>query len=149
MQHLHPVPLHSAQPDVGSQPAVALTASHRRATTAAHLQSRGVQTQDLRAFLSCQVDLFPWFGGWTPLLQMFWSKKKCPRSAFRSLSLQDIEVLMSEGNKSRTVAATNMNEESSRSHAVFSIIVTQTLYDLQSGVSLFLTGMFFFVRQVI
>lgn len=48
---------------------------------------------------------------------------------------QDIESLMSEGNKSRTVAATNMNEESSRSHAVFSIIVTQTLYDLQSGVS--------------
>lgn len=45
---------------------------------------------------------------------------------------------MSEGNKSRTVAATNMNEESSRSHAVFSIIVTQTLYDLKSGVSLFL-----------
>lgn len=44
---------------------------------------------------------------------------------------------MSEGNKSRTVAATNMNEESSRSHAVFSIIVTQTLYDLQSGVSPF------------
>lgn len=41
---------------------------------------------------------------------------------------------MSEGNKSRTVAATNMNEESSRSHAVFNIIVTQTLYDLQSGV---------------
>lgn len=41
---------------------------------------------------------------------------------------------MSEGNKSRTVAATNMNEESSRSHAVFNIIITQTLYDLQSGV---------------
>lgn len=48
---------------------------------------------------------------------------------------QDIESLMSEGNKSRTVAATNMNEESSRSHAVFSVILTQTLYDLQSGVS--------------
>lgn len=47
---------------------------------------------------------------------------------------QDIESLMSEGNKSRTVAATNMNEESSRSHAVFNIIITQTLYDLQSGV---------------
>ncbi|XP_077209169.1 kinesin-like protein KIF13A isoform X2 [Paroedura picta] len=46
---------------------------------------------------------------------------------------EDIESLMSEGNKSRTVAATNMNEESSRSHAVFNIIVTQTLYDLQSG----------------
>lgn len=41
---------------------------------------------------------------------------------------------MSEGNKSRTVAATNMNEESSRSHAVFNILITQTLYDLQSGV---------------
>ncbi|XP_066862814.1 kinesin-like protein KIF13A isoform X7 [Kogia breviceps] len=48
-------------------------------------------------------------------------------------SFEDIESLMSEGNKSRTVAATNMNEESSRSHAVFSIIITQTLYDLQSG----------------
>ncbi|XP_060538071.1 kinesin-like protein KIF13A isoform X1 [Pantherophis guttatus] len=46
---------------------------------------------------------------------------------------EDIESLMSEGNKSRTVAATNMNEESSRSHAVFNIIITQTLYDLQSG----------------
>lgn len=41
---------------------------------------------------------------------------------------------MSEGNKSRTVAATNMNEESSRSHAVFKIILTHTLYDVQSGV---------------
>lgn len=43
---------------------------------------------------------------------------------------------MSEGNKSRTVAATNMNEESSRSHAVFKIILTHTLYDVQSGVSI-------------
>uniref|UniRef100_A0A669PC62 Kinesin family member 13A n=1 Tax=Phasianus colchicus TaxID=9054 RepID=A0A669PC62_PHACC len=32
-------------------------------------------------------------------------------------NFEDIESLMSEGNKSRTVAATNMNEESSRSHA--------------------------------
>uniref|UniRef100_A0A8C0G4D6 Kinesin family member 13A n=1 Tax=Chelonoidis abingdonii TaxID=106734 RepID=A0A8C0G4D6_CHEAB len=48
-------------------------------------------------------------------------------------NFEDIESLMSEGNKSRTVAATNMNEESSRSHAVFNIVVTQTLYDLQSG----------------
>ncbi|XP_069469694.1 kinesin-like protein KIF13A isoform X1 [Ambystoma mexicanum] len=48
-------------------------------------------------------------------------------------NFEDIESLMSEGNKSRTVAATNMNEESSRSHAVFSIIVTQTLFDHQSG----------------
>uniref|UniRef100_A0A9J8B9H9 Kinesin family member 13Ba n=1 Tax=Cyprinus carpio carpio TaxID=630221 RepID=A0A9J8B9H9_CYPCA len=48
---------------------------------------------------------------------------------------KDIESLMSEGNKSRTVAATNMNEESSRSHAVFKIILTHTLKDLQSGTS--------------
>ena len=48
---------------------------------------------------------------------------------------QDIDNLMSEGNKSRTVAATNMNSESSRSHAVFNIIVTQPLIDTASGVS--------------
>ncbi len=48
---------------------------------------------------------------------------------------QDIDALMSEGNKSRTVAATNMNSESSRSHAVFSIILTATLSDTASGVS--------------
>nr|XP_031830459.1 kinesin-like protein KIF13A isoform X9 [Nomia melanderi] len=50
-------------------------------------------------------------------------------------SLQDIDNLMAEGNKSRTVAATNMNSESSRSHAVFSVILTQTLTDAKSGVS--------------
>ncbi|KPP67219.1 kinesin-like protein KIF13B-like [Scleropages formosus] len=55
-------------------------------------------------------------------------------------SYKDIESLMSEGNKSRTVAATNMNEESSRSHAVFNIILTHTLMDLQSGVKLGTSG---------
>ncbi|XP_037542008.1 kinesin-like protein KIF13B [Nematolebias whitei] len=50
-------------------------------------------------------------------------------------SYKDIESLMSEGNKSRTVAATNMNEESSRSHAVFNIILTHTLRDMKSGTS--------------
>ncbi|KAM6464922.1 kinesin-like protein KIF13B isoform 2-T2 [Liasis olivaceus] len=50
-------------------------------------------------------------------------------------SYKDIESLMSEGNKSRTVAATNMNEESSRSHAVFKIILTHILYDVKSGTS--------------
>ncbi|KAH9508381.1 kinesin-like protein kif13a [Bulinus truncatus] len=50
-------------------------------------------------------------------------------------STEDIDNLMSEGNKSRTVAfATNMNSESSRSHAVFNIVVTQTLTDHASGV---------------
>ncbi|KAI9504390.1 hypothetical protein BX070DRAFT_222085 [Coemansia spiralis] len=33
---------------------------------------------------------------------------------------------MSQGNKARTVAATNMNEASSRSHAVFTIVLTHT-----------------------
>lgn len=50
-------------------------------------------------------------------------------------SFEDIDNLMSEGNKSRTVAATNMNNESSRSHAVFNIILTQILTDISSGVS--------------
>uniref|UniRef100_H3A1E4 Kinesin family member 13A n=1 Tax=Latimeria chalumnae TaxID=7897 RepID=H3A1E4_LATCH len=54
-------------------------------------------------------------------------------SGFSCIFPQDIESVMSEGNKSRTVAATNMNEESSRSHAVFNIILTQTLYDLQTS----------------
>lgn len=35
----------------------------------------------------------------------------------------------------RTVAATNMNETSSRSHAVFSIFFTQKRQDAQSGIS--------------
>ncbi|XP_055998502.1 kinesin-like protein KIF13B isoform X3 [Ostrea edulis] len=50
-------------------------------------------------------------------------------------SFEDIDNLMNEGNKSRTVAATNMNNESSRSHAVFNIVLTQTLTDLSTGVS--------------
>ncbi|KAJ1547994.1 hypothetical protein HK096_007739, partial [Nowakowskiella sp. JEL0078] len=40
-------------------------------------------------------------------------------------SYKDIEHLMDEGNKARTVASTNMNETSSRSHAVFTVILTQ------------------------
>uniref|UniRef100_M3ZPG8 Kinesin family member 1C n=1 Tax=Xiphophorus maculatus TaxID=8083 RepID=M3ZPG8_XIPMA len=41
----------------------------------------------------------------------------------------DIRELMDEGNKARTVAATNMNETSSRSHAVFTIVFTQRRRD--------------------
>ncbi|KAI9287583.1 hypothetical protein BC943DRAFT_345926 [Umbelopsis sp. AD052] len=44
-------------------------------------------------------------------------------------SFADIEHLMDEGNKARTVAATNMNETSSRSHAVFTLFLTQKLQD--------------------
>ncbi|CRK92708.1 CLUMA_CG006254, isoform A [Clunio marinus] len=50
-------------------------------------------------------------------------------------SFEDINNLMTEGNKSRTVAATNMNAESSRSHAVFSVVLTQTLKDTISEVT--------------
>ena len=41
---------------------------------------------------------------------------------------------MIEGNKSRTVAATNMNTESSRSHAVFNIVLTRSEYDKDTEV---------------
>ncbi|KAK7869443.1 hypothetical protein R5R35_008169 [Gryllus longicercus] len=44
-------------------------------------------------------------------------------------SYQDIHDLIDEGNKARTVAATNMNETSSRSHAVFTIFFTQQRTD--------------------
>uniref|UniRef100_A0A8C5CXQ1 plus-end-directed kinesin ATPase n=1 Tax=Gadus morhua TaxID=8049 RepID=A0A8C5CXQ1_GADMO len=44
-------------------------------------------------------------------------------------SYNDIQDLMDSGNKARTVAATNMNESSSRSHAVFNIIFTQKRRD--------------------
>uniref|UniRef100_A0AAV2JVA7 plus-end-directed kinesin ATPase n=1 Tax=Knipowitschia caucasica TaxID=637954 RepID=A0AAV2JVA7_KNICA len=47
-------------------------------------------------------------------------------------SYNDIQDLMDSGNKARTVAATNMNETSSRSHAVFNIIFTQKKYDADS-----------------
>jgi kinesin family protein 1 len=39
-------------------------------------------------------------------------------------NFSDVALLMDQGNKARTVAATAMNDVSSRSHAVFSIIVT-------------------------
>ncbi|KAF8495218.1 kinesin-like protein [Russula emetica] len=42
---------------------------------------------------------------------------------------EEMMTLMDEGNKARTVAATNMNETSSRSHAVFTLILTQMRHD--------------------
>ncbi|XP_074492639.1 kinesin-like protein KIF1A isoform X4 [Sebastes fasciatus] len=47
-------------------------------------------------------------------------------------SYNDISDLMDSGNKARTVAATNMNETSSRSHAVFNIIFTQKRLDAET-----------------
>lgn len=48
-------------------------------------------------------------------------------------NFSEIENLMDEGNKARTVAATNMNETSSRSHAVFTIILSQKIHDTETG----------------
>ncbi|KAF2481426.1 hypothetical protein BDY17DRAFT_301324 [Neohortaea acidophila] len=45
----------------------------------------------------------------------------------------EIEHLMDEGNKARTVAATNMNETSSRSHAVFTLTLTQRRHDVETN----------------
>nr|XP_049609950.1 kinesin-like protein KIF1B isoform X17 [Syngnathus scovelli] len=50
-------------------------------------------------------------------------------------SYTDIADLMDAGNKARTVAATNMNETSSRSHAVFTIVFTQRKHDGETDLS--------------
>ncbi|KAH9027235.1 kinesin-like protein [Lactarius pseudohatsudake] len=44
----------------------------------------------------------------------------------------EMMTLMDEGNKARTVAATNMNETSSRSHAVFTLILTMMRHDVDT-----------------
>lgn len=48
-------------------------------------------------------------------------------------SFPEIQHLMDEGNKARTVAATSMNETSSRSHAVFTLTVTQKRHDVETS----------------
>jgi len=52
-------------------------------------------------------------------------------------SYEQISALVEDGNRCRTVAATNMNAESSRSHAVFTIRLSQTLRDLMDDNVLF------------
>ena len=49
---------------------------------------------------------------------------KCAVSTFK-----EVDEIMEEGSKTRTVAATNMNATSSRSHAIFTIVFTQTKRD--------------------
>lgn len=51
------------------------------------------------------------------------------------LAVQDndeVSRLMTDGTRSRTVAATNMNETSSRSHAVFTLYLVQKQYDSET-----------------
>ncbi|KAL0477527.1 hypothetical protein AKO1_010839 [Acrasis kona] len=45
----------------------------------------------------------------------------------------DISSLMDKGTKARTVASTNMNNNSSRAHTIFQIILTQTIVDKNKG----------------
>ncbi|KIY73283.1 kinesin-domain-containing protein [Cylindrobasidium torrendii FP15055 ss-10] len=46
---------------------------------------------------------------------------------------EEMMTLMDEGNKARTVAATNMNETSSRSHAVFTLLLTMKRHDTETN----------------
>lgn len=48
-------------------------------------------------------------------------------------SYKDIKELIDLGGKARTTAATRMNETSSRSHAVFTIILTQRRFDVDTS----------------
>nr|GAT46132.1 kinesin-like protein [Mycena chlorophos] len=48
-------------------------------------------------------------------------------------SFAEMMTLMDEGNKARTVAATNMNETSSRSHAVFTLLLTMKRHDVETN----------------
>ncbi|KAM9957211.1 hypothetical protein ACTFIW_008952 [Dictyostelium discoideum] len=51
-------------------------------------------------------------------------------------SFPEIDMLMDEGSKARTVASTNMNATSSRSHAVFTIVFTQSKIDKTRGTAI-------------
>ncbi|KAN0037910.1 hypothetical protein ACTA71_000081 [Dictyostelium dimigraforme] len=51
-------------------------------------------------------------------------------------SFSEIDMLMDEGSKARTVASTNMNATSSRSHAVFTIVFTQSKIDKTRGTAI-------------
>lgn len=49
------------------------------------------------------------------------------------LNFAQVENLMDEGNKARTVAATKMNDTSSRSHSIFTLMLTQRRKDDMTG----------------
>ena len=48
---------------------------------------------------------------------------------------KELEKLMDIGTKTRTVAATNMNSQSSRSHAVLTLLFTTTTHDEMTSLS--------------
>lgn len=47
------------------------------------------------------------------------------------MNYDDIEEIMERGNDNRTTAATNMNDVSSRSHAIFTIKFVQVIYKMK------------------
>lgn len=53
--------------------------------------------------------------------------------SFATKDFSAIEALIGEGIKSRVTATTAMNDESSRSHAVFNITLTESTFDEMSG----------------
>lgn len=53
---------------------------------------------------------------------------------------RETERLLVEGQARRAVAGTNMNETSSRSHAIFTIVATKVERDLQTGAEGFTTS---------
>jgi kinesin family protein 1 len=55
-------------------------------------------------------------------------------------SFKEFEALLDEGNKVRTVAATQMNATSSRAHTVFQIVFTKTTYDEETKKSSAMTS---------
>lgn len=48
-------------------------------------------------------------------------------------SIEEVNVILQEGGNSRQVASTNMNQESSRSHSIFVVTITQKNVDTGSG----------------
>ncbi|XP_072273234.1 kinesin-like protein KIF13A [Pyxicephalus adspersus] len=50
-------------------------------------------------------------------------------------SYREIKLLLDQGNKQRAIAETKMNDQSSRSHAILTLTVTQTCNDCKSGAS--------------
>lgn len=54
-------------------------------------------------------------------------------SAYIANNADDMERIMSLGNKNRSVGATAMNEVSSRSHAIFSIIIETSSYSFENA----------------
>ncbi|PIO16231.1 hypothetical protein AB205_0026920 [Aquarana catesbeiana] len=50
-------------------------------------------------------------------------------------SYEEIKLLLDQGNKQRAIAETKMNEQSSRSHSILTLTVTQIFNDPKSGAS--------------